>query len=214
MKLLIINPNTTAALTDKIAGIARGAAAPGTEIIAATAPFGASYISTQEESAVAVDAVLEVIAGHEGGFDGAVIASSSDSGLEAAVSATPKPVTAMTKAALNRARRLGTRIWYIGFQEIGLTLMPKLAAAYGLEQHLAGVSLACRLGGGVAPDAAALRGAIEAAGTAAISESGADVLIVGGAAAADHTGALAQALGVPVLDGITSAVMESEAKAR
>ena len=66
MKLLIINPNTTAALTDKIAGIARGAAAPGTEIIAATAPFGASYISTPEESAVAVDAVLEVIAGHEG----------------------------------------------------------------------------------------------------------------------------------------------------
>ena len=41
-----------------------------------------------------------------------------------------------------------------------------------------------------------------------------DVLIVGGAAAADHTGALAQALGVPVLDGITSAVMEIEAKAR
>ena len=66
--------------------------------------------------------------------------------------------------------------------------------------------------GGATADA--LRGAIEAAGKAAISESGADVLIVGGAAAADHTGALAQALGVPVLDGITSAVMEIETKAR
>ena len=76
MKLLIINPKTTVAPTEKIAGIARACAAPGTGIIAATAPFGASYISTPEESAAAIDAVLAVIAGHDGGFDGAVIASS------------------------------------------------------------------------------------------------------------------------------------------
>ncbi|MAF48290.1 MAG: aspartate/glutamate racemase family protein [Rhodospirillales bacterium] len=213
MKLLIVNPNTTVSLTERIAGIARRCANRDTEIIAATAPYGAAYISSPAESADAVDAVLEVLAGHEGGFDAAVIASSSDSGLGAARRSTPRPVTAMTVAALHFACQLGARFSFICFQETGLTLMPKLAADYGLQSRLAGVRLACHLEGGAAPDADDLNRSILAAGRAAIEDDGADVLIVGGAAAADQVDEFSDSLGVPVLDGITSAVKMAEALA-
>ncbi len=40
MKLLVANPNTTQAVTDRIARVARDSALPGTEITAVTARFG------------------------------------------------------------------------------------------------------------------------------------------------------------------------------
>ena len=38
MKLLIVNPNTTASMTEKIGATARALAAAGTEIVAVTLP--------------------------------------------------------------------------------------------------------------------------------------------------------------------------------
>src|SRR5687767_12941899 len=44
MKLLLINPNSTASMTDGIAGAARAVAAPGTQIVAVQPSFGPASI--------------------------------------------------------------------------------------------------------------------------------------------------------------------------
>ena len=46
MKLLLINPNTTQAMTDAIAEAARAVASPGTEIVAVQPSFGPASIET------------------------------------------------------------------------------------------------------------------------------------------------------------------------
>ena len=62
MKLLIINPNTTQAITDLLAETARRFAAPGTTIKTATGGFGAQVIASRMEMTIgdysALDALL------------------------------------------------------------------------------------------------------------------------------------------------------------
>ena len=59
MRILLANPNTTQAVTDMIAARAREAAAPGTEIVPATARFGARVIGTRAEMAIAEHAGID-----------------------------------------------------------------------------------------------------------------------------------------------------------
>ena len=50
MRLLVLNPNTSVSVTEKIAAVARAAAAPGTELEFVTAPYGVPYIATRAEA--------------------------------------------------------------------------------------------------------------------------------------------------------------------
>ena len=62
MRLLLINPNSTEATTERIAATAKAAAAPGTQIDALTAASGIPAIETPEQSAQAEPAVLDLVA--------------------------------------------------------------------------------------------------------------------------------------------------------
>jgi Asp/Glu/hydantoin racemase len=53
MRLLMVNPNVTQAITDIMAAEARRSASPGTEITAVTARFGTLYVENRGEAAVA-----------------------------------------------------------------------------------------------------------------------------------------------------------------
>ena len=44
MRILVVNPNTTAGMTAKIAAAAQRVAAPGTDIVALTSPHGPASI--------------------------------------------------------------------------------------------------------------------------------------------------------------------------
>jgi len=62
MRLLFLNPNTSAHLTDLGVAIARKVARPDTEIVPATGHFGARYISTRATAAIAGHAALDAFA--------------------------------------------------------------------------------------------------------------------------------------------------------
>jgi Asp/Glu/hydantoin racemase len=61
MKLLLVNGNTTQAVTDRVLAEARRCAAPGTEVTGATARFGVSIVSTEAENDIAAHAVLDTL---------------------------------------------------------------------------------------------------------------------------------------------------------
>ena len=58
MRILVLNVNTTEAMTETIAQTARSVAAPGTEIIALTPSFGAVSVEGNYESYLAAVAVM------------------------------------------------------------------------------------------------------------------------------------------------------------
>ncbi|MFM2120353.1 MAG: hypothetical protein RL722_1821, partial [Pseudomonadota bacterium] len=82
MKLLVLNPNTSAAMTAGIAAAARAVAAPGTEVIAAQPSFGPLSIEGQFDEAIAAAGVAEQMRLHAGRIDAAVIACFGDPGLD------------------------------------------------------------------------------------------------------------------------------------
>ena len=60
MKLLLVNPNTSASVTDLIRAEAERTAAPGTDVQVLTAPFGVAYIETRFEALIGAYAVAAV----------------------------------------------------------------------------------------------------------------------------------------------------------
>ena len=59
MRILVVNPNTTVAMTGSIAATARLAASPGTEIVGLTAGFGVDGIDSAYESLLSAVAVMD-----------------------------------------------------------------------------------------------------------------------------------------------------------
>jgi allantoin racemase len=147
MRLLLVNGNTTQAITELIAEEARRSAAPSTELVAVTPRFGPAYIATRSEVAIAGHAVLECLAQHSAGVDAAVIACFGEPGLEAARELCPFPVVGMAEAAMLTACMLGARFSIVTGGARWVAMLRELARAYRLEQRLASVR-AHRLEGG------------------------------------------------------------------
>ncbi len=100
MKLLLINPNTTQAMTDRLAKVARAAAGPEITVSALTATRGFPYIASRAEAQIAGALVLEMIAAHRHDADAVIIAAFGDPGLIAARELFDLPVVGMADAAV------------------------------------------------------------------------------------------------------------------
>src|SRR6201995_2947115 len=108
MRLLIVNPNTTAAMTDKIGAAARAVAAPGTEIIAVNPADGPASIEGYYDEVFSVPGMLaEIAKGEADGVSAHIIACFDDTGLEAARCASLAPVIGIGEAAFHLSSMLG-----------------------------------------------------------------------------------------------------------
>lgn len=138
MRLLVANANTTEAITETCAAVARAAAAPGTEIIGATPRFGPSVIATRVENIIAGHALLEALAEHAGRVDAVLLAVSFDTALDAARQMMPCPVLGMTEAAALTACMMGGRFGLITFGNV--EPYRELIAHHGLSARLAALA--------------------------------------------------------------------------
>lgn len=204
MKLRIINPNTTASMTSKIGAAARAIAAAGTDIEAVNPPMGPVSIEGFYDEAFAVPGLLGDIAGHPA--DGYVIACFDDTGLDAARCITDAPVVAIGEAAFHMASLLATKFGVV------TTLSRSIAA---IEHNLAKYGLATRCAGVRASDVPVLelenaasdgRAKISGEIALALEEDRAEAIVLGCAGMADLAASLSAEHGVPVVDGVASAV--------
>ena len=84
MKILIVNPNSTASMTAKIGAVAVEIAAPGTTVTAVNPPDTPASIECYSEEALCVPGLLRCIQdGEARGYDAYVIACFGDPGLDA-----------------------------------------------------------------------------------------------------------------------------------
>ncbi|MGY4316627.1 Asp/Glu/hydantoin racemase [Bradyrhizobium sp. JR3.5] len=108
-RILIVNPNTTAAMTATIATAARAVAADGTEIVAVTSSMGPASIEGFYDEAFAVPGLIEALL-KTPDADAGIIACFDDTGLDAARSAARYPVVGICEAALVTAGQIAKRI--------------------------------------------------------------------------------------------------------
>ena len=85
MRILVVNPNTTRSMTEKIGEAARAVAGPGTEIVAVSPSMGPASIEGYYDEAFAVPGLVdEVRKGELAGYAGYVVACFDDTGVDAA----------------------------------------------------------------------------------------------------------------------------------
>ena len=211
MKLLLINPNVTEAITVSMAAEARRFASPGTKIMAVTAAFGTEYVENRVEAAIAGHAVLDVLARHMEGHDAAIIGAFGDPGLSAAREFADIPIFGLEESALLTAWTLGSRISIV-------CLTPRLGRWYRecAEEHgLAGRLVSVRpLDLPIADIARAkdqLRERLLEECGLAVDRDHAEVIIFGGAPLAGLAREAADLIPVPLLDGVSCAVRVAEA---
>lgn len=212
MKIKVINPNTTASMTQKIGQVAKAVAAPTTEIVACSPTMGPVSIEGHYDEAVSVLGVIdEVRKGEQEDFDGYVIACFGDPGLLAAREIARGPVIGVAEAAMHAASFLCT----------GFSIVTTLSRTRSIAEHLVmqyGMTHKCRKVR--ATDLAVLdledplskaRKTIIDECRCALTEDQSDAIVLGCTGMADLASELQEELGVPVIDGVGAAVKFVEA---
>jgi len=207
VRILVINPNTTASMTATIGECARAVAGPGATVAAVNPSSGPVSIESHFDDAMSVPGVLaEVAAGERDGVDAYVIACFGDPGLLAAREVAAGPVVGIAEAAMRTAAYLGRGFSVVTTLERTVGHTWDLARAYGLERHCLGVHATGIPVVELETDPAAYA-TVLGASRAALDADGSDVVVLGCAGMADLCARLQDDLGVPVVDGVAAAVV-------
>jgi allantoin racemase len=212
MRILIVNPNTTAAMTEKIGAAARAVAASGTEIIAVNPPDGPVSIEGYYDEAFSVPGLLaEIAKGEALGVAAHIIACFDDTGLEAARSLASAPVIGIGEAAFHLASMLGHRFSVVTTLSRSIAAIETNLTKYGLATRCAKVR-ACEVPVLSLDDPSSNASAqISAEIERAKLLDSAEAIVLGCAGMADLAARLTEQHGLPVIDGVASAVKLAEA---
>jgi allantoin racemase len=204
MRLLLVNPNTTPAVTAACAEVARKVAAPGTEIVPLTGEFGAKIINSRAENAIAQHALLTLLAKNAGGADAILLAVSYDTALAAARELLGIPVVGMTEAAMVSAMLLGGRFGLVVFGTPGI--YRELVRERGFDARLAGIASVETAATEAFSRPQAVAERVVAAAKKLVEADGAEAVVLCGAAMAGMAETLKAEVPVPLLDGIAAGV--------
>jgi allantoin racemase len=214
MRILVINPNSTASMTAAIGGAARRAAAPGTAIAAVNPPEGPAAIQGAEDGAAALPGLFalferEVLQAHS--CDAVVIACFDDTGLAELKARSPVPVVGIGEAGFLAAMLVAERFSVVTTLAVSLPVIEANLAAYGWAGRCARV----RASGVPVLD---LEGAeakvvetVAAEIARAVAEDGCGAIVLGCAGMAELAQEMTVRFGLPVIDGVTAAVAFCEA---
>ena len=100
MKILLYNPNTSEAITEKLYETAKLVVSSETTLIPKTAEKGFPYISTKVEAQITGTLVLEKLAEIHSQYDAIIIAAFGDPGLIPAKSLFNLPIIGLGEAAM------------------------------------------------------------------------------------------------------------------
>jgi allantoin racemase len=207
IKIVVINPNTTASMTATIGECARAVAGPGVVIDAVSPADGPLSIESHYEDAMSVPGVLaQIAAGERVGADAYVIACFGDPGLLASREVATGPVIGIAEAAMRSAAYLGRGFSVVTTLARTVGHTRDLAEAYGLGRHCLGVHATGIPVVELETDPQAYATVLSAARAALVSD-GSDVIVLGCAGMADLCARLQHDLGVPVIDGVAAATV-------
>jgi allantoin racemase len=214
MKILLVNPNLTAAITAMMAEVARNAASPGTEIIPITGEFGAQVIGSRAESAIAQHGIMDLVAKHHQGCDAVVLGVSLDTALFALREVLAIPVVGLTEAGLLSACMTASRFGLITLGGRMIPVYQEMIRAYGLESRAVAVGAIENSPLQATTDPDAVRKSVAAACLKMVEEERVESIVLAGAALAGFSTSLRETCPVPLIDCMACALPLAEMLAR
>jgi allantoin racemase len=210
MRILVVNPNTTASMTTLIGECARAAVSPGVLVDAVSPLVGPPSLESHYDEAMATPGLLDqIVAGERAGYDGFVIACFGDPGLHAARELVGGPVVGIAEAAMRTAGYLGRTFSVVTTLSRTVGHAWDIAHRYGVAELCRGIH-ACEIPVvGLESDPEA-RDRILRVARHALEQDRSDVLVLGCAGMADLCAWLSASLGLPVIDGVSAATAEVE----
>ena len=207
MKILLVNPNTTSSMTDKVGETAKTVAASGTEIIAVNPEYGPVSIEGYYDEVFSIPGLLEEVRkGEASGCDGTVIACFDDTGLDAARCIASGPVVGICEAAMQIASLLANSFSVVTTLRRSIPALEELKVKYGMSRKCNRIRATdvpvLELENPDSEASKIIRGEIQEA----LDEDRSEAIVLGCAGMADLTSELSKEFGVPVIDGVSAAV--------
>jgi allantoin racemase len=200
MRILVINPNTSVAMTRAIARELLAVKRPDTELDVVNPQEGPEAIESAYDESRAVPEMLRLVQrAPEQGYDAVVVACFSDPGLDAARELVEIPVVGIQEASMYLAAMLGSSFGVLTTLERRVPARRHYAASLGLGEKLVAtpvlnIPVAETVGSLDRMKEVALAKSREAL------EKGAEVLILGCAGLGDWAPELQRQVGVPVIN--------------
>ena len=205
MRIVVLNPNSTEAVTEGIdAALGPLRLDGGPSIECATLAEGPPGIETDAHVQAVAAPIARFVASREGAADAFIIACFSDPGLAEARRATRRPVLGMAACGISTAIAIGSRFGVISILEEAIPRHLRYYEGLGIGSRLAGDRAVGVEVTGLADESRTL-GPMMATGAALRDEDGADALVLGCAGMARYRERLEDALGIPVVDPVLAA---------
>ncbi|KRW93659.1 aspartate/glutamate racemase family protein [Paracoccus sp. MKU1] len=214
MRILVVNVNTTETMTHGIGVQARKAAAPGTEIVALTPRFGAESVEGNFESYLAAVGVMDAVMRYDQPFDAVIQAGYGEHGREGLQELLEVPVVDITEAAASTAMFLGHKYSVVTTLDRAVPMIEDRLKLAGLDARCASVRAS---GMAVLELETQPERAVEAIveqAAAAVERDHAEVICLGCGGMAELEAKVRERTGVPVVDGVASAVTIAESLVR
>jgi allantoin racemase len=202
MKIFIINPNSDLEMTRAIQETADDFAKEGLEVFCQHTPGTPEFIETREDEILAAPGMIKRVKENNDNFDAFIIACHSDPNLDAIKEITDKPVVGIGEASMRIACMLGHRFSIIQTTNESVPLKEALVRKYQLQDSLASVRAPREISPELSDEEK-----YTAAAREALAEDRADVIVLGCAGLTGLDKRMQKELGVPVLDGVTCALI-------
>jgi allantoin racemase len=199
LRILMINPNTSAAVTASLTARMREIAGPDVTILPVTGRFGARYIASRAAAAIAGHAALDALAEHVADCDAVYLACFGDPGLAALKEVSPAPVVGMAEASMHAACGLGRRFAIVTGGSAWGPMLKEMVIGVGLCDRLAAIRTIEQSGDEIARDPDLALDRLVGACNACANADKADSVILGGAGLAGLAAAVQAAVPVPVI---------------
>ncbi len=210
-RLLVINPNTTDAITAKVAAEARRMMEGEAIVVPATGRFGAHYIASRATAAIAAHAALEAYAEFGASCDAVLLACFGDPGLDALRELATVPVVGLADAACHQACQLGGRFGIVTGGPRWEPMLREFVASRGLASRLCGIRAVAPSGADIARDPDGALALLCKTVLDCVTVDGAECVILGGAGLVGLAHRVQPQVPVPVLCSVRSGVTSLQA---
>lgn len=210
MRIKLINPNTSTAMTEAMAQAARDVAAPGTQIDAVTNLSGPASIEGHYDEAISVIGMIDQMR-LDPTADAYVIACFGDPGLLAARELTGAPVLGIAEAAMHAATFVATSFSIVTTLDRTRIISEALVRNYGMQAACRRVRATNLPVLELEEPGDRVNEIVYAECKRALDEDGCGAIVLGCAGMAGLVDYLRARLPVPVIDGVAAAVKFAEA---
>lgn len=212
--LHVVNPNSTASMTQAIARTARDAIQERARIEAFNPEHGPRSIEGFVDGAMCLPGLLNLIrAGEKAGASGHLIACFDDTGLDAARSISKGPVIGLCEAGVRAASLISARFSIITSTSRSIGVIRHLVRNYGADHQCISVRASGVPVLEIDADAHAARAIVREARTA-VEKEGAEAVILGCAGMSYLADSMKDELGVPVIDPVRIGILLLESLVR